>query len=526
DDLVNDIVDDILQLRRGHYEESASEVDLEPLSRSSKCFVDRRLQYWKNMLRQRRILQKRLTQDIGKQPQKILFNMDYRKHQTIRRTLSPDCTECLEIVGVPRRTTQELLGEEGTRSSEISSDHYPKSSPVIKKLEVIGRNCWSKMLLGSDSLHTISSVTSNTMRLHSTPYSTQNRGTMTATLSAIINGIHFSLNDPGYSPILEKMFVCTPFENFLRTIIIIENNGQRPINFYWKSSQFFAYNDTLMTGTGDEFVFDTEPFQLRSGEIRKVNVLFRPIKVGIVKQRWMLTSKPKIFQAHPYALTLDMHGRCKPPLEYMERIESMMKVPIRKCRRFSEMHRFNRSLPPDEDTGLCPFTREIEEREAFNRRNVGFHCDRISDLCAIKDFFEQVKLKTCDTQWDFSVSMLIHLVCCNEQQSQRIALFAELKTLLDNLRGRSLPLSLSDEPTKLEERRRTRFIYVRGVIANNIELWEEKIWALGAQMLRTSHFQGLIYSKRLRDSIYIYTYEQLCNVVEDIVSVIESTEHV
>lgn len=126
--------------------------------------------------------------------------------------------------------------------------------------------------------------------------------------------------------------------------------------------------------------------------------------------------------------------------------------------------------------------------------------------------------------------MLIDLVCSKEDEVQRSELFAKLLSLLDNLRGRSTPLSLSDSLVKLTNRSRTKLIFVRGIIANNIDLWEEKMRSLESQILKARQFQepkpNQIYSKPFRDSIYIYTYDQLCNLVEDIVSVIESTEHV
>ncbi|KAH8299980.1 hypothetical protein KR044_008033 [Drosophila immigrans] len=559
DHLVYNIVDDIFRLRHGQYEQSDSEVHSEPLPSSQKLIVDQRLQYWKDMLRQRRTLQQRLIRDSGKKPHNILFNLDYLKEQTITRNLActPDIDtndssfnksedfkskrkNYIEIVGTPRRVTLELIGDE-RRSSVVNKwSEFPHKNganekklnfaPNIQRLEAIGKNCWRAKVFGRDSMHTISSPTTSIKTWQTSPNSTQTRGTMTETLSVVINGTRFSRNDPDYSPILEKMFLCNPFEHNLRSIIVIANTGQQPINFYWKRSEFFAYNNTLLIGDGDEFVFDTEPFQLRSGEVHRVNVLFRPSKVGIIKQRWLLTTKPKIFHSYPCALTLNMHGRCKPPQEYLEQLEALMTVRSRQCRNVSKIYKqFKRTISPVEVFQLCPFSRELEEREAFNQRNVGFHCERESDLRDIKDFFEYAKPATSAIEWDFSVSMLIDLVCYNECKSLRFALFSKLTPLLENLRGRSLPLSCGDDQAKLAERRRTRFIFVRGLIANNIELWEEKIWKLGAQMLKKSEFKELnklIYLKPFRDSIYIYTYDQLCNVVEDIVSVIESTEQV
>lgn len=484
------IVDDIFEIHEGHYKQSESQVISETASRSSKNSIDRRLKYWKDMLYQRRALQRRLSLSTGKQPDDILFNLDYRND--------------------------------------------------FNELEVIGENRWHNTLIGRQSIHTISSLSksqengqikNNVQNTSMTPYSSKGRGTMMMTLSVLINGTSYCRHKPEFSPILEKMFVCNPYEKSLRTIMIIENNGQRTLTFNWKRSDFFAYNNTLFNTEEMVFVFDTEPFELRAGEVREVLVLFQPSTVGITKQRWLLTTKPRIFFRCPMALTLNMHGRCKPPQEYLELLEAQMEVPIRKCRQLSAVQEHLKPpiRPLDEIHIQCPYARELEDCEAFNRRNVGFHCECDNDMEDLRNFFEDLKSESNHLHWDYSVSMLIDMVCSKKEEIHRIELFAKLMNILDKLRGRSTcSLSLSDSQAKLIERRRTKLIFVRGIIANNIDLWEEKIFLLHSQMLKASRFQEskrkLMYSKPFRDSIYLYTYDQLCNVVEDIVSVIESTE--
>ncbi|KAM8711828.1 hypothetical protein ACLKA7_012351 [Drosophila subpalustris] len=530
------LVDEIIQQYNGHYEQSDSQVNSETTLRSSEVFVDRRLQYWKNMLRQRRALQRRLCQSTGKNPQDILFNFDGEKRQAIRSILESSSADLMQKL----QNWIEMLGDENKESvcNFKAIRNLIKFCPDLKELTVVGENRWHNTVFGCQSMHTISSLSTSADNMQSIENPKRNSlpiktvGTMTTRLSVLINGTTYCRYSPEFSPMLERMFICNPYEHSLRTIMRIENNGQRLLNFNWERSDFFAYNNTLFNTEEEVFVFDTKPFQLRSGEVREVLVLFRPTTVGITKQRWLLTTNPRIFFRCPKALTLNMHGRCKPPQEYLELMECQMEVPIRHCRQLSviQEHLKPPVRPQDEIHTQCPFARELEDCEAFNRRNVGFHCARYSDIEDIKHFFKFLKPEHSHLHWDFSVSMLIDLVCSKDEEVQRIELFSKLMILLDKLRGRSTSLALSDSQAKLRNRRRTKYIFVRGVIANNIDLWEEKIWSLESQITKARQFQGPrrkhVYSQPFRDSIYLYTYDQLCNVVEDIVSVIESTEHV
>ncbi|XP_064540331.1 uncharacterized protein LOC135429791 [Drosophila montana] len=585
--LINKIVDDIFQLQQCHYEESDSQPELPSTPGSTPSFVDRRLKYWKDMIRQRRAKQLKLCLATGRQPQQLLLNVSNREEQSIKRILEhisrrDSCTttaglrvdpleitfakpqDYVEIVGLPKQVSLELDGAASTRSrwcdSQLLASRLLEKEADIKKvveycpdideLELIGRNIWLRQLCERLSGHTISLLTPAVLSERALQISMGSNTSLklkpvaafASQLAVLINGTTYRRYRPEYSPILERRFVCNPYERSLRTIMRIENNGREAINFSWNRAEFFAYNNTLFNSPNEVFVFDTEPFLLRPGDVREVSVLFRPSKVGIVKQRWLLKTYPRIFFRCPCALTLNMHGRCTPPLEYLQLIGEYTHPTIRDCRKSATVEQLPTPIPLEPPRTLIPFARELEESEAFNRRNVGFHCERDTEIEGLKRFFCLVRPDLCNLEWDYSVSMLIELVCSKEDERLRVNLFEQLQLQLSELRGRTTPLSLSDAPAKLRERQRTRYIYVRGIISNSIELWEQKIWALSAQILKLAERRQqtevesssvgartrkrLLHSKSFRDSIYIYTYYQLCDVAENIVSVIESTEQV
>lgn len=561
--LAFEIVDEILPQQPScyYYDDSDSSQDC-VYTKSEPTAVDRRLLYWKNMIRQRRATQRRLCAATAKKPDELLLNADCREHKIIESLLEraeqvdENTREPYSIVGMAKETNRELLGVVSKRNvvkrkwlesqalAEKIQSEFPKIKNVLEfcpdfdALEVIGKARWRRGECHWESVSSVSTLNSESclnaslnMPKQSEPIILSNNDDRTSLLklAVAINGITYQVDRPEYSPILERVFVCNPYEYSHRVIMRIENNGLQTLSFKWKCSEFFAYNDKLFNHDRSAFIFDTEPFQLVSGAFREVAVLFRPRKVGIIKQRWLLMTKPHIFRGFSRALTLNMHGRCKPPQEYLEAIEAHMTINAQAARPSWKMHNAEKSVLREALTS-CPYSRELSAYEVFNERNVGFHCKGRTDLIELRKFFALVKPPESPLQWNFSVGMLIDLVCVHDDIRQRGELFVELQELLGKLRGRSdhHRIAFGENPQNVAQRNRTRFIYVRGIISNCVEVWEEKIWLLTSKMLRTSLGSSCKqkYSKTFRESLYIYTYDHLCNVVEDIVSVIESTEHV
>ncbi|XP_017129267.1 uncharacterized protein LOC108147348 [Drosophila elegans] len=488
--LGNDLIDNILKehAERGLHHESDSIASscLGPSSGKCRTKVDRRLEYWKNMIVQRRALQERLRNQVGRIPEKMIFN----RQGNVVRVFG-------ETVGLPRHSAAELLGGKDPKEEDDN-----EGLPKISSLEVLGRryqDCqkalltvpYPKVTYNDRSVELFKS--SGGDEVQQSPIEPSVR----------INGVHYWPRVPAFSPLADRTFTCHPFQRHLRSIVRIENSGSQEVQFSWRQVNFFSGNDTLMEACSGDFVFDVGPFMLSPGEFRDVTVLYQPRFVAIVKQRWLLCTRPRIFLCRPYGFTLNLNGRCTPPKEYLDRLQ-LERLPRVPC------------LPPVplERQGeiLCPYARELEEREAFNRRNRSFQCRTHEDLERLKEFCERVSLSPSYSRpWDYSVHSLIHRVCHGQDTRQRIEHLSELTRLLDGLRGApDPPLGRVDLPERLRERHRTKMIYVRGIIASCLEEWHERI----AKDLT------------VKDSIYFQLYGLLCNAAEDIVSVIESTAQI
>ncbi|XP_052841663.1 uncharacterized protein LOC128255890 [Drosophila gunungcola] len=495
--LANDLIDNILKehTERGLHQESDSFASscLGPSSGKCKTKVDHRLEYWKNMIIQRRALQERLRNQVGRIPEKMIFN----RQGKVVRVLA-------ETVGLPRHSAAELLGGKDPKEDDDNG-----GLPKISSLEVVGKKCkdCQKALLTVPC----PKVTYNECSIE---LSRSSGGDEVVPLvqtvqkssfepSVRINGVHYGPRVPAFSPLADRTFTCHPFQRHLRSIVRIENSGSREVQFSWRQVNFFSGNDTLLEACSGDFVFDVGPFMLFPGEFRDVTVLYQPRFVAIVKQRWLLCTRPRIFLCRPYGFTLNLNGRCTPPKEYLDRLQ-LERLPRVPC------------LPPvpleRQDEILCPYARELEEREAFNRRNRSFQCRTHGDLERLKEFYERVSPSPLFSRpWDYSVHSLIHRVCHGQDTRQRIEHLSELTQMLDGLRGApGPPLGRVDLPERLRERHRTKMIYVRGILASRLEEWQERI----------------AKDSTVRDSIYFQLYGLMCNAAEDIVSVIESTAQI
>jgi len=231
-------------------------------------------------------------------------------------------------------------------------------------------------------------------------------------------------------------------------------------------------------------------------------------------------------------------------------------------------------VPPP---ACCPYDRPLDDREAFNAMNPGYNCVRFDDLEVLRAFYHQMK-KPREPLWDLRLSTIKDYILRMKNVLKREQIFAEFTDLLSPLLGSSLntPSGQRDD-----QKQRSRFIYVRGVICNGIAEWEDLMYnvqdsffkpelqryyqsllgeseegdgesdgeephqprpmtpidkeklmeiigetELDEEKIRVAVMRSLYKSKYFRDSLYIQTYSHLCNMSEDIVSVIESTEMV
>ncbi|XP_017050228.1 uncharacterized protein LOC108094268 [Drosophila ficusphila] len=504
--LCNDLIGNILKEypKRGIREESeslsSSLVGL-PL-RKCKSSVDRRLEYWKNMLIQRRKLQEKLRKETGRSPNQLIFT---RENGIVKLSVKGFA----EVVGLPKHS--------GAKLSLSKKNCLAESLPNICNLEVVGRSykeC-QKALITVPSLKTTIKSDERSSGGDEVVQSIQPTQQPTSGPGVRINGVHYWPRVPEFSPVVDRTFTCNPFLRHLRTIVRIENCGSQKLHLSWHQVNYFSNNDTLMETEPGDFVFDVGPFVLFPGEFRDVTVLYQPRFVAIVKQRWLLCTKPRIFFCRPFGFTLNLNGRCTPPKEYLDRLD-MEKIQM--------MPSEPQAYKVKPISFLCPYERELEEREVFNRRNRGFRCRRYEDLERLKAFSKKMKCPSSNPfPWDYSVHSLFHLISCDQDTGKRIQNLSELTQLLDDLRGPSqVPFCRADSLLRLKKRFNAKVIYVRGMLASRLKEWEERVHWLRSRTTRGGNKER----KFFLDSIYIHLYGLICSAVEDVVSVIESTAQI
>ncbi|XP_043662465.1 uncharacterized protein LOC122626324 [Drosophila teissieri] len=522
DGLANDLIKGIFKnySERGLHDESSFSVSSGSLP-NCKSKIDSRLDYWKNMLIQRRTLQKRLRSQLGRTPEHMILN---HQGKIVRRSIGG----CLETVGLPSYSAAEMLGCEELIKEDV--DIMPESPPQIRSLEVVGKKCKECQKVQGHCLKVSNREGCAEASLGASGAGEVTQSTVTIQQAVSgpgvrINGINFWPHNPEFSPTIDRTFASQPFQRYLRPIIRIENIGHRELSIHWKKVNFFSNNNTLMEAELDDFVFDVAPFVLLPGEVRDVTVLYQPRHVAIVKQRWLLLTSPRIFFCRPSGFTLNLNGRCTPPKEYLDRLK-MEKLQVMSYE--ARVHLQQRTLT------LCPYERDLEEREVFNCRNRSFQCLTHEDFGRLMAFYKRVRPRNlCLSSWDYSVHSLIHLVCNGRDIRQRIAHFSELTNLLDGLRRTStMPLNRADAVNRLWERNHSKLIYVRGILGSVLEEWEQKVHLLSVRVANQDTSTSLQVanniprSKLFMDSICIQLYGLICSAVEDIASVIESTAQI
>ncbi|XP_032570037.1 uncharacterized protein LOC6607965 [Drosophila sechellia] len=371
-------------------------------------------------------------------------------------------------------------------------------------------------------------------------------------------------------------FTCDPFQRRLKHVLQLTNIGTQSLSFSWKQSTYYYNRGSLLLAQDNEFHFDLEGFRLSHGETRNVAVLYQPRKVAMAVELWLLQVEPRIFCGRQESLLLRLYGRCTPPADYMAKLLECQCVCICKSDAV-EMDKLTTHLgalapmvvPPPT---CCPYERPLDDREAFNALNPGYICARFDDLEVLRAFHRRLK-KPREPLWDMRLSTIKDYIMRINGLVEREAIFSEFNQLLAPLLGGGFSLNASSQQDV--QKQRSRFIYVRGVICNGIAEWEDLMFnvedsffkpelqryyqsllgeseegdeeeqeqpkpmtpidmeklleilgetELDEKKIRTAVIRKLYRSKYFRDALYIQTYSHLCNMSEDIVSVIESTE--
>ncbi|KAM8711829.1 hypothetical protein ACLKA7_012352 [Drosophila subpalustris] len=392
-----------------------------------------------------------------------------------------------------------------------------------------------------------------------------------------INGKDFIPCDQPLNDCLEILtkFKCDPFQRRVKHILQLTNIGKQTLSFNWQQGIYYYNKATLLLAKDNEFLFDTNSFRLTQGQTYNLVVMYQPRKVSMAKELWRLHIDPKIICANQESLQLRFHGCCTAPKEYMARLQELHCTVICKSNTIemqSLMHQ-QASLVPliERPLACCAYERTLDERELFNSLNPGYNCIRFDDLEVFKGMHKHLK-KPREPQWDLRLDTIKMLIMRIESLDTRKKMFANFMVVLEPLLGAAPDLEVTGQ---LEvQKQRTRFVYVRGVICNGIEEWEDLMFTIEESFYKSELQQyfmnqmvegeeeeeedstakiavltglsnnteeaelnwgekvtaevlkSLHHSKFFRDALYMQTYSHLCNIAENIVSVIESTEDV
>ncbi|XP_011181752.2 uncharacterized protein LOC105211810 [Zeugodacus cucurbitae] len=363
---------------------------------------------------------------------------------------------------------------------------------------------------------------------------------------------------------LEVRFECEPFEKVVKRVLHLENLGKRVLSCEWVHRPYFDKNANLLKAYDDEFIFQHKPFRLTSGETMDVVVQFQPRRADITKQKWMLKIDPQFFCRKVDAVVVRLSGKCKPAPEYIAKIRAVQTEVLNKSNTKMVRQITTRlaSLTPliKLPEVICPYKRTLTELELFEFYNPGYRCERYHDIQLLKGLYQRLK-KPREPAWDLSIETLKALILRQESPDKRALYFVEMISLLEEMRGRP-PIEFDERILDNTERERTCYVYVRGIISTGIDEWEELTLTIEEAFLKVAwkeyienysntpgegaggdaeHIEVLLnefdeeelkvwlakelrHRKAFRDTLYMQTYTHLCNFIEDIVSVIESTD--
>ncbi|EDW89153.1 uncharacterized protein LOC6528394 [Drosophila yakuba] len=524
----------------------------------------------------------------------------------------------VEVIGLPEVCQRELLGKEalhqipppGWLQSEFLDKRLEQRFPDIQNvvqffpdvdaLQVEGtaisklKRSPKPVLVDVDSMHTVTQ--SDSSPICSEECVCESCGETEEKSSGApppIPDVGLRVNGVNYIPCEEDggglkdcyeivaRFSCDPFRRRFKRVLQLTNIGKQSLSFSWKQSTYYYNRGSLLLAQDNEFHFDLEGFRLSHGETRNVAVLYQPRKVAMAVELWLLQVEPRIFCGRQESLLLRLYGRCTPPADYMAKLLECQCVCICKSDAVA-IDKLTTHLgalapmvvPPP---ACCPYERPLDDREAFNALNPGYSCARFDDLEVLRAFHQRLK-KPREPLWDLRLSTIKDYIMRIKGLLERESIFSEFNKLLAPLLG-GVSSSNAKSTKQDEQKQRSRFIYVRGVICNGIAEWEDLMFnvedsffkpelqryyhsllgdseegeeekygeepeqpkpmtpidmeklmeilgetQLDEKKIRTAVIRKLYRSKYFRDALYIQTYSHLCNISEDIVSVIESTE--
>nr|XP_017001522.2 uncharacterized protein LOC108060366 [Drosophila takahashii] len=380
-----------------------------------------------------------------------------------------------------------------------------------------------------------------------------------------INGVvFFNAGRRGVVPdIANVFFECHPFQKVVKEVARVENVGVQVLTCQW------AMGDCKRGGkctaqSCHNFLLSQSTFTVFPGEEVVCNALFRPRGCYLFKQRFELRIFPNVIGSARGVFVARLTGRCVPAPEYTSKLRRLQNTITErsKKRMANDLTGIQASIVPllKPHEVVCPYERILDEREVFNAENPGYKCERFDDLETLKALHQALK-KPREPTWDLRLETLREVILRLPDSNQRKLHFAKLVEVLEELKQGGGKGSLTHF-SRSEQRTRSTFIYVRGCIGNGIQEWEEMMASLELSGLRleVNRFQvkqqeeaesaeedevetkpwllhlrnenprlyllkKLRSRKSYRDSLYMQTYSHLCDMAENVVSVIESTQN-
>ncbi|EDW57327.1 uncharacterized protein [Drosophila virilis] len=459
--------------------------------------------------------------------------------------------------------------------------------PDLEQLQVKGTNIAKLQpkarteLLHEEQIVTITTSTEN-MGSEEQPYESWMEALLTEPepepeppeIGLMVNGKEYVVCDKPFTECFELLtkFNCDPYQRRIKHVLKLKNIGKQALSFKWSQGVYYYNRGSLLLAQDNEFLFDTDNFRLTYGESYNLIVMYQPRKVSMAVELWRLQVEPRIFCGSQESMLLRFHGRCRPPREYMARLKELHCMTIGKANELmmKQLTGHLAELVPliEPPPACCPYERTLDEREVFNSLNPGYNCMRFDDLEVLKSMHKHLK-KPREPHWDLRLDTIKMFIMRIESLPEREEMFGSLMVILESVQGTSLSLECADRLN--EQKQRTRFIYVRGAICNGIEEWEDLVSIIEEsyykpelrryyiQLMEEAEEDGedlnvattkidfsqidinqiesyfdsktsaavikkLHRSKYFRDALYIQTYSHLCNMAENIVSIIESTD--
>ncbi|XP_023030520.2 uncharacterized protein LOC111518354 [Drosophila willistoni] len=505
----------------------------------------------------------------------------------------------LEIVGLPEVTQMELAsnkpGKESKWAASNALDEHLKQNvddikrvlefaPDTDKLQVT--STWTrptvkrmkKAFCYEENLKEISTDTDNDNEPYTEektpepvlqPETSEQSSGVDLTMGGLkINGCLYSFRElvPRAFAEIQVTLQCDPHQRVVKTLLEIENLGPKVLCGMWQLRRMRAQKGSVIDTNLEsfEFIFDNRNFSLEAGEIRHIDVMFRPQCVGLFKQSWCLYLSQSPFCGTRY-LIIRVQGLCTMPVVYRMRLDDHLRHPIQSYENQMatkvslQQADMAITLAEMKNSGpQCPYNRTLNELEIFNAQNPSYRCERYGDLESLKELYDLMK-KPRQPNWDFQIETLQKLIMCQEGLIQRQTLQNRFIELLEPMKT-----GQQAEVHTLEfsrEKDRTCLIYVTGGIKNTIDEWENMAMGLEQQFFKNEYQRQLVKqrkpetdelmeevapslsnestkdvdtekvlkkvkgSKYFRDALYMQTYDLLCHAAENLVSIIESTGH-